>query len=205
MTSLYAVEISPLLGILYIALGLVFCFAGYGVCKAFVRVYGLLLGFFIGLFAGALAKSETLMIAGAIAGGLLGSILIPIFYFIGLFITGGLTGALLLALPVAALDLGSPAPELGAILAGFVLGGMIGVRYEKAIMVVLTSIFGVAVAGLGLNSLGIAWLELGPRDAAFRWSAAAIVVRAALLAAGLASQYAIVRKLDKRRPITQYW
>ncbi|MHC4605850.1 MAG: hypothetical protein ACYTAF_02825, partial [Planctomycetota bacterium] len=165
MESLFGGDASLPQTVLTLLLGLVFCFCGYPICRTFLRVYGLLLGLLIGLIIGSLTESAAAALLGGALGALLGLFLIPLFYFVGLFLTGGLAGGLLLALVVSVFPTGSAVPQIGAALAGFVLGGILGVRYEKSVMVLLTSIYGIVVAGTGLNGIGLEWLHLGATGA----------------------------------------
>lgn len=144
-----------------ILIGVVQCFWGYRLFRFVLGIVGFLIGAALGWAIGLSFIGEQWgAILGAILGGLIGAGLFSALYFLGVFVMGAFLGAILGAtlLGVAGLD---QIPVVLIVLA--VIGGIIAVVFQKAMIILSTAFSGSWSAVTGIAYFlggGYAWAGL---------------------------------------------
>jgi hypothetical protein len=177
--------------ILYLVAGAILIFAGDPIFRKAPRAYGVVLGGALGVAVGGLTGVPWLIAVGGILGAALGVFAARPFTSFTVILTGGVAGAILLAYPAALTLSESRTPECAAALAGLLVGGMVAARFEDSIRVAIIALCGTMIAGAGLTGLDVASLAISTRNGDLACGPTAVIVRVALLAAGLALQYAL--------------
>ena len=127
-----SLEVIRLIGLISLVIGFFICFFGFRIYRLIIALIGLIIGAIIGYFLGAEA--------GAVLGGLIGALLMYALYKLGIFligmILGALTGGILSVLS------GSIAPEPSLLIIFAIIGGVVVLFIEKAIVIIFTAFFG---------------------------------------------------------------
>ena len=151
-------EIYPWLSAAALAWGLLDCFFGYRIFKLTIAVLGGVTGALLGhALATVLALDSTGLIAGAVVGGLVGAGLAFLLYLAAVFLAGFGFGLILGILLLSMFD------HMVAVIGGLVLGvvgGLVAVKLQQALIVLSTALLGAfrAVLALAYFLNGTDWL-----------------------------------------------
>jgi len=140
LEELYA-QNDKIVAVIFLVLGIIFCFYGYKIFKITLGLTGFFAGAFMGM-AGAnyLAQGETIsLLIGGVTGGAIGAILAVTLYMLGVFFIGALGGVLLVSVYFGI---------IGNESSGFVMamaaigGGVAGLVLQKAVLIFFTAFLG---------------------------------------------------------------
>jgi hypothetical protein len=145
---------SDLARILLIVGGLVLLLAGWFVYEWIISIAGFLIGATTAL---ALLPQDNTLLAIVIflIGGVIGAALSALVYYIAVFLIGGYIGIAITQGIALALSL-TPV-SLVAVIAGFIIGGMILVLLSLELLIVFSAIVGAQMLAQALN-LGVGWM-----------------------------------------------
>ena len=133
--------------------GLFQCFFGYRFVKFWITLIGFILGFAAGLGVSSLfIESRVIRYAVCVAAGMLIGFLSFKLYKAGVFIFIGLIGALICAAALYSSEL----PYyiiLPVCLIVFIVCGILAVKFQKPVIIVITSVSGAAVTSRALTSM----------------------------------------------------
>lgn len=138
------------MSIIAIAIGLLACFWGYRLFRAWLAVAGLLLGAALGYYLGGrFFTGEMWPVIAAIALGIAFACLAYFLFKLGAVVIGAYLGALLFALLLAAFKV---QPAWWAYVIGAVLGGLLAGCFLKTFIIIGSSFQGGYLAAVGLYS-----------------------------------------------------
>ncbi len=136
--------------------GVVLLIAGWYVYEWIILIAGFLIGGTIAL--GLVTSTDALLsLVVFLVGGVIGAALGAVLYYIAVFLIGGYVGIALTEAIAVALNL-TPVSLL-AVIAGFIVGGIVLMVLSMELLVVLSAVVGAQMIGLALN-LGIGWVLL---------------------------------------------
>ena len=140
-------RIRPILLLASLVLALMQCYFGYKLLKFWITLAGFVTGFGLGLWAGFrfLPEKEWYLYLIALGAGILLGFLAFKLYLAGVFLFCGLllAGAVLMVLEKFALP---DIVQIAAALAAFAVGGILGVKFEKPLIIVITAVSGAVSA-----------------------------------------------------------
>jgi hypothetical protein len=133
-------------GVLFVAVGLLSCFAGFRLFRVVLTTYGFVLG---ALFASTLvAPSDTVAMLVALGvGGLLGALILYAGYFVGVALVGGGFGAMMAH--AAWTQWRGSDPGVIVVLFCAVAGAVLATFLERHIVIIATAFIGAQTAVAG--------------------------------------------------------
>lgn len=148
------------LGVISIGLGLLIALWGYRIFKAYLWISA----FFIGAISTAIALTDAAdfsivnVLVSSLVAGVISAVLILLFYYIGLILIGVIAGIVIVSVPI---DYFSPDENITAALLviGVIFGAISIVRFERPILIILTSL-----SGAGSVISGIIYIFALDRD-----------------------------------------
>ena len=145
---------SDLARIVMVVGGVVLLIAGWYVYEWVILIAGFLIGGTVAL--GLITSTNALLgLLVFLIGGVIGAALGAVLYYIAVFLIGGYVGIAITEAIAVALNL-TPV-SLFAVIAGFLVGGIVLVLLSMELLVVLSAVVGAQMLGLALN-LGIEWV-----------------------------------------------
>ncbi len=140
-------ELFEIIGLVYIGIGILFCFFGYRFFKTLITILGLFIGGMVGLGLGGLTGEESGLIIFGLLGAVGGAVLLNTVYNVGIFIIGGAVGGVVYQL-IGLLAGHGLHPAIIIIL--FIVGGIAALKIVKLAIVFGTSLVGATQAVTGL-------------------------------------------------------
>ncbi len=123
-----------------IFVGVIECFFGFRIFKVIMGITGFLVGAIAaGGISQIIAQDELITIVAGLVGGLLGAVAAVTLYFVGVFLIGATLGGIL-SLALSA-GMGN-SPEVPVIVALAILCGVLAVIFQKALIIIATSLSG---------------------------------------------------------------
>ena len=136
--------------------GVVLLIAGWLVYEWIIVIAGFLIG---GMTALALVNSPDTLVALLVflVGGVIGAAIGSLLYYVAVFLIGGYVGIVLVEGLALALNL-TPVSPL-AVIAGFIVGGVLLTFLSLELLIIFSAIVGAQMVTVALN-LGIGWMLL---------------------------------------------
>ncbi|MCI1305009.1 MAG: DUF4203 domain-containing protein [Lachnospiraceae bacterium] len=186
-------KLQTVLTVITVAAALLQCYFGYRLLRFWVSFFGGLIGFAIGFcLSRSYLKDSPVWIPvliGVAAAALLGFLAFRL-YLAGVFLFCGLIAAAAVTLIPFPKQSTWQVVETVAIIAAFILCGILAVKFNRQVIILVTAVSGGLRAGSGLAKLVP---SIG------RMTAGGPLLSAALVLTGIAIQFLTTRKYAKKR------